>query len=326
MKGYIYYPDEAENEVTVEENIEEFRDKANQDGVSFWVDVEDEDFQSEVTEIGEALDLHSLTVEDILTAESRPIVDTFPDYLYILARIPSQTWELGEMETFQLSLVLGNNYLLTFHRRKLPSTEKLRNKMTRAPERYFGRGVDYLGYYLLDLVVDDYFPVLDRLEDEIEQVEEEVLVEPDEQLLEEISDLRSDLIEIQRTAAPQREMAAKLARTETPFIADERKIYFRDIQDDLARISDLLTNYRDLIGGARDMYMTSISNRMNEIMQTLTIVATIFIPLTFIAGIYGMNFEIMPELGWDWGYYGALGLMGGAALGMVYYFKKKDWF
>jgi len=326
MKGYIYYPDEAENEVTVEENIEEFRDKANQDGVSFWVDVEDEDFQSEVTEIGEALDLHSLTVEDILTAESRPIVDTFPDYLYILARIPSQTWELGEMETFQLSLVLGNNYLLTFHRRKLPSTEKLRNKMTRAPERYFGRGVDYLGYYLLDLVVDDYFPVLDRLEDEIEQVEEEVLVEPDEQLLEEISDLRSDLIEIQRTAAPQREMAAKLARTETPFIADERKIYFRDIQDDLARISDLLTNYRDLIGGARDMYMTSISNRMNEIMQTLTIVATIFIPLTFIAGVYGMNFKVMPELGWNWGYYGTLGVMGGAALGMVYYFKKKDWF
>jgi len=326
MKGYLYYPDRPGEGITVEKNPEVFQEKIDQEGTSFWIDVEDRDFESEVNSVGESLGLHSLTIEDILTAESRPIVDTFPNYLYILARIPAQTWELGEMETYQLSLVLGENFLLTFHRRKLPSTEKLREKMTRAPERYFGRGVDYLGYYLLDLVVDDYFPVLDRLEDEIERVEEEVLVEPDEQLLEEISDLRSDLIEIQRTAGPQREMAAKLARTETPFIADERKIYFRDIQDDLARISDLLTNYRDLIGGARDMYMTSISNRMNEIMQTLTIVATIFIPLTFIAGIYGMNFEIMPELGWDWGYYGALGVMGGAALGMVYYFKKKDWF
>ena len=121
-------------------------------------------------------------------------------------------------------------------------------------------------------------------------------------------------------------MAAKLARAETPFIPDERKIYFRDIQDDLARIYDLLTNYRDLIGGARDIYMTVISNRMNEIMKTLTIVATIFIPLTFIAGIYGMNFDFMPELNWHWGYFGILGVMGAASLGMVYYFKKKDWF
>lgn len=326
MKGYIYHPDRPEDEVSVENSPEFFKEKTDQGEVSFWIDVEDKDFESEVNAVGESLGLHSLTIEDIMTAESRPIVDAFPNYLYILARIPAQTWELGEMETYQLSLVLGDNFLLTFHRRKLPSIEKLRKKMTRAPERYFGRGVDYLGYYLLDLVVDDYFPVLDRLEDEIERVEEEVLVEPDEGLLEEISDLRTDLIEIQRTAGPQREMAAKLARTETPFITDERKIYFRDIQDDLARISDLLTNYRDLIGGARDMYMTSISNRMNEIMQTLTIVATIFIPLTFIAGVYGMNFEVMPELGWDWGYYGTLGMMGGAALGMIYYFKKKDWF
>ena len=326
MKGYIYYPDEIENKLIEEKDLQEFQGKVDQDGVFFWLDVEDEDFQSEVTAVGDALDLHSLTIEDILTAEGRPIVDTFPDYLYILASIPPQTWELGEMGTFQLSLVLGENFLVTFHRRTLPSTEKLKRNLVRAPERYFGRGVDYLGYYLLDLVVDNYFPVLNRLEDEIERVEDEVLTEPDEELLAEISDLRSDLIEIQRTAGPQREMAAKLARTETPFIADRRKIDFRDIQDDQASISDLLTNYRDLIGGARDMYMTTISNRMNEIMKTLTIVATIFIPLTFIAGIYGMNFDVMPELGWDWGYFGALGVMGVAALGMVYYFKKKDWF
>lgn len=186
--------------------------------------------------------------------------------------------------------------------------------------------MDYLCYYLLDEIADDYFPVLNRLEDQIERVEDEVLVEPDEKLLTAISNLRSDLIEIQKTAGPQREMAAKLARTDIPFISEDRKIYFRDIQDNMARIYDLLTNYRDLISVTRDMYMTSLSNRMNEIMKTLTIVATIFIPLTFIAGIYGMNFEIMPELGWDWGYYGALGVMGGTALGMVYYFRKKGWF
>lgn len=326
MKGYLFYPNEPEPEVQVDETLENFKGQANQKGVFFWLDVGPEDFESEAKQVGEELDLHPLTVEDVLTTESRPTVDTFQDYLYILARIPAQDWEIGELQTFQLSLVLGSNFLLTFHRRNLPVIEKLKGKVTQNPERYFGRGVDYLCYYLLDGISDTYYPVLDKLEEEIEQVEDEVLTDPDEELLTKISNLRSDLIEIQRTAGPQREMAAKLARSDTQFIADERKVYFRDIQDNLVRIFDLLTNYRDLIGMTRDMYMTSISNRMNEIMKTLTIVATIFIPLTFIAGVYGMNFEIMPELTWDWGYYGALGVMGATALGMVYYFRKKGWF
>ncbi|MEF8837764.1 MAG: magnesium/cobalt transporter CorA, partial [Candidatus Bipolaricaulota bacterium] len=325
MKGYLFYPNEPEPGIQVDENLESFESQVNQKGVSFWIDVEGEDFESEVNHVGERLGLHPLTVEDVLTTESRPVVDTFQDYLYILARTPAQDWEIGEMETFQLSLVLGSNFLLTFHRRNLPVIEKLMEKVTQNPQRYFGKGVDYLCYFLLDGISDTYYPVLDKLEEEIGQVEDEVLTDPDEGLLTKISDLRSDLIEIQRTAGPQREMAAKLARSDTQFIAGDRKVYFRDIQDNLVRIFDLLTNYRDLIGVTRDMYMTSISNRMNEIMKTLTIVATIFIPLTFIAGVYGMNFEIMPELTWDWGYYGALGVMGAAALGMVYYFKKKGW-
>ncbi|MCF7890156.1 magnesium/cobalt transporter CorA [Candidatus Bipolaricaulota bacterium] len=326
MKGYLFYPNEPEPGIQVEDALENFQGQANQRGVLFWLDVGAEVFESETKRVGEELDLHPLTVEDVLTTESRPTVDSFQDYLYILARIPAQDWEIGEMQTFQLSLVLGPNFLLSFHRRNLPVIGQLEEQITQNPERYFGRGVDYLCYYLLDGISDNYYPVLDKLEDEIGQVEDEVLTEPDEELLTKISNLRSDLIEIQKTAGPQREMAAKLARTDTQFIADERKVYFRDIQDNMIRIFDLLTNYRDLISMARDMYMTSISNRMNEIMKTLTIVATIFIPLTFIAGIYGMNFEIMPELSWDWGYYGALGVMGSMALGMVYYFKKKDWF
>lgn len=326
MKGYLFYPNEPDPGVKIDENLESFKDQANQKGISFWLDVGPEVFESEAKRVGEELDLHPLTVEDVLTTESRPTVDTFPNYLYILARIPAQDWDIGDMESFQLSLVLGSNFLLTFHRRNISVTERLKEKVTQDPERYFGKGVDYLCYYLLDGISDNYYPLLDKLEEEIGQVEDDVLTDPDEELLTKISDLRSDLIEIQRTAGPQREMAAKLARTDTQFIADDRKVYFRDIQDNLVRISDLLTNYRDLIGVTRDMYMTSISNRMNEIMKTLTIVATIFIPLTFIAGVYGMNFEIMPELTWDWGYYGALGVMGAATLGMVYYFRKKDWF
>ncbi len=326
MKGYLYYPNEPEPGVELGDSLESFKGQADQKGISFWIDVAVENFESEVKQVGEALGLHHLTIEDITTTESRPTVDTFQDYLYILARIPAQNWEIGEMQTYQLSLVLGSNYLLTFHRKDLPATEKLKEKVARDPERYLGRGVDYLCYYLLDAIADDYFPVLDRLEDEIDRIEDEVLAEPDEELLTQISNLRSDLIEIQKTAGPQREMVAKLARSETQFIDDDRKLYFRDIQDNMIRISDLLTNYRDLIGVARDMYMTALSNRMNAIMKTLTIVATIFIPLTFIAGVYGMNFEIMPELNWDWGYYGALGVMGSMAIGMVYYFRKKGWF
>ena len=323
MEGYLYRPKEG---LTEKNNFAYFEDKPGQDKTSFWLDITGEDFESELNRAGEILDLHPLTIEDALTAENRPIVDTYQNYLFIIARIPPGDWETGEIWTYQLSLIIGPNYFLTLHRRDLSLIEKLKAKMRKDPERYFERGVDFLGYRVLDELVENYFPLLDRLEEEIDRIEDEVLVEPDEKLLMEISDLRSDLIEIQRMTGPQREMAAKLARAETPLIADNRKIYFRDIQDDLARIYDLLTNYRDLIGGARDIYMTVISNRMNEIMKTLTIVATIFIPLTFIAGIYGMNFEVMPELGWDWGYYGSLGVMGVMALGMVYYFKKKGWF
>lgn len=323
MRLYHY---QIEMGISEEKNLTDLKDKYEQKGGLFWIDVKGNEFETEVNEVGKLFDLHPLTIEDTLTPESRPIMDTFSDYLYILARVPPEDWEIGEMETFQLSLVIGDDYLLTFHRKNLLPVTKIADRVSNYPERYFEEGIDYLTYRILDQLVDNYFPVLDRLEEKIERVEDRVLSEPDEELLTQITDLRSDLIEIQRAASPQRETVAKLSRPDTPFIANEKKIYFRDVQDDLARISDLLTNYRELIGGARDTYMTVISNRMNEIMQTLTIVATIFIPLTFIAGVYGMNFEFMPELGWEWGYFGVLGVMGAAALGMIYYFKKKNWF
>lgn len=323
MKSFVYH---SETGLKREDAIDNLVEKVGAENLFIWVDIGEENFQSEVNRVGENLNLHPLTLEDILTAGSRSLVDFYQDYIYILARVPSQEWELGNLETNQLSMVIGSNYLLTFHRASLSSTNKLVDKVDRDPARYLGRGVDYLGYNILDELVESYFPVLDKLEEEIERVEDEVLGRPDKELLARISHLRKDLIVIQRTTNPQRDMAAKLARSDMPFIADERKIYFRDIQDNLARIVDLLSNYRDLVGGARDMYMTAMSNRMNEIMKTLTIVATIFIPLTFIAGVYGMNFEVMPELGWGWGYYGVLGVMGTVALGMIYYFKKNDWF
>ncbi len=323
MRLYYY---QAEIGIIKEKSLTDLQDKHDRERGLFWIDVEGSEFETEVNKVGKVLNLHPLTIEDTLTPESRPIMDTFPDYLYILARVPPEDWEIGEMDTSQLSLVISGDYLLTFHRKNLPPVEKIAKRITNYPQRYFEGGIDYLSYRILDQLVDNYFPVLDKLEEKIERVEDKVLTEPDEGLLTQITDLRSDLIEIQRATSPQREMVAKLSRPDTPFIDDERKIYFRDIQDDLARISDLLTNYRELIGGARDTYMTVISNRMNEIMQTLTIVATIFIPLTFIAGVYGMNFDFMPELGWEWGYFGALGVMGTTALGMIYYFKKEDWF
>ena len=314
-------------QVEREASLAELATRKNSEEASFWVDVGSEDFGTETVEkVGKTLGLHPLTVEDILTQESRPIVDPFEDYLYILASSLSGDFEIGELETRQLSIVLGNNYVLSFHRKEISAIDRVSERFLANPDNYFSQGPDHLVYRILDNVVENHFPVLDRIEDEINRIEEETMEDPEEELFGQISELRSDLIEVQRTTGPQREVAAKLARAETPFIQEERKIYFRDIRDDLARIADLLTNYRDLLAGARDTYMTAVSNRMNEIMQTLTIVATIFIPLTFIAGVYGMNFEVMPELGWDWGYYGSLGVMGAAALGMVYYFRKKGWF
>lgn len=294
---------------------------------TFWLDVGPEDFSpTTIEKVGKKFDLHKLTIEDVLTRGSTPVVDPFGDYLYVLASALPGEFERGDLETRQLSMVLGGNYLLTFHRKSIRAVDQAEDKFLAKPDDYFGRGADHMLYRILDNVIENHFPTLERIEDEINRLEDEAIANPDEGLFGEITDLRADLIEVQRNTGPQWEMAAKLARAETPFISDERKIYFRDLRDDLARISDLLTNYRDLIAGTRDAYMTSVSNRMNEVMQTLTIVATIFIPLTFIAGIYGMNFEVMPELNWDWGYFGTLGFMGLSAVGMLYYFKRKGWF
>lgn len=324
MKSFLY---SSESGIRRGYNLAELSREINSDDTTFWVDVGVEDFGSEtIKKISNELGLHPLTVDDILTRENRPIVDLFDDYLFVLASALPKTFEIGELETRQLSIVLGPNYVITFHREEIDAIDRAADRFEANPGNYFGRGADYLVYQFLNYITGDHFPVLDRVEEEIDLIEDKVLEDPDEELLEKISGLRSDLIEIQRSTGPQREMAGKLARMETPLIQEKTRVYFRDIQDELARLSDLRTNYRDLISGARDMYMNVMSNQMNEIMQTLTIVATIFIPLTFIAGIYGMNFEVMPELSWDWGYYGALGLMGISALGMLYYFKRKDWF
>jgi len=315
------------SEIIRDRDLDELSELRDNEEFKFWLDVGPDDFNpNSIERIGKKFELHKLTIEDVLTRGSTPVVDPFEDYLYILASALPGEFEPGELETSQLSMVLGRNYLLTFHRKGIRAIDKAEEKFLDSPDDYFGRGTDHMVYRILDNVVENHFPTLERIEDEINRIEDEAIADPDEELFGEITDLRADLIEVQRTTAPQWEMAAKLARAETPFISEERKIYFRDLRDDLARISDLLTNYRDLVAGTRDAYMTSVSNRMNEIMQTLTIVATIFIPLTFIAGIYGMNFEIMPELGWDWGYFGALGIMGFSAAGMLYYFKRKDWF
>ena len=324
MKSMVF---RGGSEIARDRNLDELSELRDNEEFKFWLDVGPDDFNPKgIEKIGKKFELHKLTIEDVLTRGSTPVVDPFEDYLYILASALPGEFEPGELETRQLSMVLGRNYLLTFHRKGIRAIDKAEEKFLDSPNDYFGRGADHMVYRILDNVVENHFPTLERIEEEINRIEDEAIADPDEELFGEITDLRADLIEVQRTTAPQWEMAAKLARAETPFISEERKIYFRDLRDDLARISDLLTNYRDLVAGTRDAYMTSVSNRMNEIMQTLTIVATIFIPLTFIAGIYGMNFEVMPELGWDWGYFGALGVMGLSAAGMLYYFKRKDWF
>ncbi len=315
------------SEVIRDQGIDELSELKGNRKSTLWLDVGPEDFSpTTIEKVGKKFDLHKLTIEDVLTRGSTPVVDPFGDYLYVLASALPGEFERGDLETRQLSMVLGENYLLTFHRKNIKAVAQAEERFLENPNEYFGRGADHMLYRILDNVVENHFPTLKRIEDEINRLEDEAIDDPDEKLFGEITDLRIDLIEVQRTTGPQWEVAARLARAETPFISDERKIYFRDLREDLARIGDLLTNYRDLVAGTRDAYMTAVSNRMNEVMQTLTIVATIFIPLTFVAGIYGMNFEVMPELGWDWGYFGALGFMGLSAVGMLYYFKRKGWF
>jgi magnesium transporter len=289
-----------------------------------WIKVEGIHAVENLEKLGECFKLHPLILEDILHLDQRPKIEDFDEYIYIVLRSISYDQD-NEVFSEQISLILGSNFVISFQDSDgeifAPILERLRTSKGRIRKS----GADYLLYALMDLIVDNYFLTLENFGEALEYLEEEVVKRPTPQTLQDIHRFKYDMIMLRKSVWPLREVIARLDRRESDLIQEATGIYFKDVYDHTIVAIDNIETYRDILSGMLDIYLSSISNRLNEIMKVLTIIATIFMPLTFLAGVYGMNFKHMPELEWIWGYPFALGLMIVTALSMLLYFRRKKW-
>jgi len=289
-----------------------------------WINVDGVHDTGVIQAIGDVAAIHPLTREDIANTRQRPKIEDYGDYLYVAIRMLSPNGD-GEFRSEQMSLVLGTCYVVSFQEQPGDAFKRIREHLRAGAGRLRNEGADYLFYALLDAIVDGYFAVIEVFGERIEAVEEEVVTEPDRETLQAIYALKRSLVALRRSVWPLRDVVAELERGDSPLIRESTLVYLRDVYDHIIQAAETVETYRDMMSGTLDVYLSSQSSRMNEIMKVLTIIATIFIPLTFIAGLYGMNFAHMPELRHPWGYPAALASMAVVAGVMLLYFKKKGW-
>jgi len=276
--------------------------------------------------IGEYVGLHPLLLEDIMNTDQRPKIEDFGDYIFItLKMLYCCNEKKNEIEIEQVSLILGLNFVISFQERKGDVFNSIRERIKRGKGKMRKSGADYLAYTLIDAIVDNYFVILEGTGEKIEEMEEKLIVNPTPNTLQGIHNLKRDMIFLRKSVWPLREVVSGLERTESSLIEESTGIYLRDVYDHSIQVIDTIETFRDMISGMLDIYLSSISNKMNEVMKLLTIIATIFIPLTFIAGVYGMNFVYMPELQLRWGYFATLFIMAVVTIIMLIYFRKKKW-
>ncbi len=274
--------------------------------------------------IGSVFGLHPLVLEDMLNTEERPKIEDYGDYTFIAVKQLFIDENTGELDTNHQNIILGKGFVISAGESRTRIFDPIRERLE-SGVRIRKMGADYLAYTLLDAIVDNYFDVLERQGEMIEKVEETLVLSPVQSTLNKILETKNDMLYIHKNIWPLREVANLLERGESMLVSHETRIYLRDLYDHVMQALDTTEIYRDILSGLLDVYLSSVSNRMNEIMKVLTIISTIFIPLTFLAGIYGMNFSNMPELGWRWGYFALLGVMAVLALLMLYFFKRKKW-
>lgn len=288
-----------------------------------WIDVVGLHEPAVIEELGTAFGLHPLTQEDILNTQQRPKVEAFDDYVYVVVKMLD--FRGGALLIEQVSLIIGKGYVLSFQERPGDVFDGIRQRLRTVKGRVRRSGADYLAYSLMDATVDRYFVILEQLGETTSGLEDQMLADPQESAYQEIHLLKRQLATLRKAVWPMREMTAAMQRTESEVLAPSTGLYLRDLYDHSVQVLDAVETLRDILASLTDIYLSSLSNRMNAVMKVLTMIATIFIPLTFIAGIYGMNFEFMPELQWRWAYPGVLVVMLLVTAGMLYYFRKKKW-
>ncbi|TBN06883.1 magnesium/cobalt transporter CorA [Hyunsoonleella flava] len=290
-----------------------------------WINVNGLNYVSEIEKLGQHYELHPLVLEDIVNIAQRPKIDEYENYLFIVLKMLYYD-KSQNIVSEQVSFVLGKNYVLSFQEAEGDVFDTVRDRIRYAKGRVRNMQSDYLLYTLIDAIVDHYFGVIEILGDKIEDFETEIFAgNVNEDASRNIQELKREILRVRRAIFPLREMLNRIDKNETALIQRKTLTYYRDIYDHLIQVSENIDIYREMIWSLMDMYMTSISNKMNEVMKVLTIMASIFIPLTFIAGVYGMNFQNMPELHYKYGYHTVWAVMVLIFVALLYYFKRKKW-
>jgi magnesium transporter len=269
--------------------------------------------------------LHPLTTEDISNANQRPKVEEFDDYLFFALKMLTYNGQTHAIEDENVSIILTEKHVISFQERQSDVLNPIRERIRSSKGKIRSEGADYLAYAIMDGVVDEYFVALEQFGDYIEQLDDEILTAPAKVHMQELHRLKREIVFLRKAVWPLREEVSAIEKSASRLVDASIRPFLRDLYDHTIQIIDIVETYRDIIGGMHDTFLSSMSNRMNEIMKVLTIIGTIFIPLTFIVGVYGMNFENMPELKWRWGYFGLLGIMAALGLTMLALFKKRKW-
>lgn len=290
-----------------------------------WVNINGIHNTDAIEAIGKMYDIHKLVLEDILNTDHRPKVEPFEDYVFFTMKM---MWynEEDQLEKEQISIIFGKPYVLCFQERKGDIFDPIRERIRTDSGLIRKRGADYLVYRLIDSVVDNYFIIIEKIEEKVEDLEDAIAADTDEDHTRTIQYMKREIITLKRALLPLREAVSGLEKGVTDLVHPSNEKYFRDVYDHLIQIADNLESNREVLSGLMDMQMANMSNRMNQVMKVLTVIASLFIPLTFIAGIYGMNFDNMPELHFKYGYFAAWGLMIAVFIGMLLFFKSKKWF
>ena len=290
-----------------------------------WINIDGLHEPSVIEQFGRHFELHPLIQEDIANTQQRPKLEDHEQYLFIVIKMLYRDTTEDEIVAEQVSLVIGNNYVLSFQEGGSDAFDQVRERLRKNNGVLRKQGSDALAYALIDAIVDNYFVVLESYGEITETLEENLLLSPTNDTLSVIKNLKRELLFMRRSVWPLREVIAGLRHSDSPLIHDTTRPYIQDVYDHTIQVMDSIDNSREMLSDLLDIYLSSVSNRLNEVMKVLTIIATIFIPLTFIAGVYGMNFTNMPELGWRWGYLIVLVFMAIVGLALLYYFRRKKW-
>lgn len=290
-----------------------------------WFDIRGLHDTDLVRHIGERFGIHQLVLEDILDPQQRPKFEEYDNGIFLIARALTFHSETSELETEQISIFAGKNFILSFQEKEDDQFKPVRNRILSPQARIRRRKADYLAYALADTLVDEYYNILDQIEDRLNVLESNILENSGKRQKAEIYQLKIDCLNMRKSVAPLRDAISQWSRCDSALIADETTLFLRDLYDHTVQILDSIDTFRDIINGLYDLYLSEISYRMNNIMKVLTIISTLFIPLTFLAGVYGMNFKNLPELNWPNGYFLFWGVCVIITIGMIIFFRRRKW-